>query len=427
MNKLKVIRQKKGLTTGQLAARASIPTRLISDYEEGHQAIPLPHARLLAKALWVKVEDIIPPNQPPVPPPSGLVVAPGSPPPAVLPSQGGEQPPEQQGEQQGEQQSAAANGEQQSGPPRDYQRSGGYQGGSSGGYQGGGGGGYQRSSGGYQGGSSGGYQGGSSGGYQGGSSGYQRSSGGYQGGFSSGPRPPRPPLREPQPPRPPRPKQEPIILPATEGQITEILRQANRVGMEPEAVATEVGKPLTELDRAAARQWIRTMRERAANLTSEQRSSPDTARLPEDREPQYLEQQRKAGAIFSFTLFDGSIFTGPLKLFSPYTIVLRGEDDKDIVLRKLAIAYYQQIGSDLNSAELAKTEDGKYPEPGHHHKGEVEPPSAPAAESSLAEDGQPGFFGPDSHEQRDLDEDKRDDVADAPGEEPLPVPKGAQA
>ena len=391
MNKLKVIRQKKGLTTGQLAARASIPTRLISDYEEGHQAIPLPHARLLAKALWVKVEDIIPPNQPPVPPPSSLAVAPGSPPPpAVLPSQGGEQPTEQQGAQQ----SAAANGDPQSSPPRDYQGS---------------------------------YQGGSSGGYQGGGGGYQRSSGGYQGGFSSGPRPPRPPLREPQPPQPPRPKQEPIILPATEGQITEILRQANRVGMEPEAVATEVGKSLTELDRAAARQWIRTMRERAANLTSEQRSSPDTARLPEDREPQYLEQQRKAGAIFSFTLFDGSIFTGPLKLFSPYTIVLHGEDDKDIVLRKLAIAYYQQIGSDLHSAELAKTEDGKYPEPGHHHKGEVEPPSAPAAESSLAEDGQPGFFGPDSHEQRDLDEDKRDDVADAPGEEPLPVVKGAQA
>jgi len=392
LNKLKVIRQKKGLTTGQLAARASIPTRLISDYEEGHQAIPLPHARLLAKALWVKVEDIIPPNQPPVPPPSSLAVAPGSPPPpAVLPSQGGEQPTEQQGAQQ----SAAANGDPQSSPPRDYQGS--YQGGSSGGYQRDGGG------------------------------GYQRSSGGYQGGFSSGPRPPRPPLREPQPPQPPRPKQEPIILPATEGQITEILRQANRVGMEPEAVATEVGKSLTELDRAAARQWIRTMRERAANLTSEQRSSPDTARLPEDREPQYLEQQRKAGAIFSFTLFDGSIFTGPLKLFSPYTIVLHGEDDKDIVLRKLAIAYYQQIGSDLHSAELAKTEDGKYPEPGHHHKGEVEPPSAPAAESSLAEDGQPGFFGPDSHEQRDLDEDKRDDVADAPGEEPLPVVKGAQA
>jgi len=391
LNKLKVIRQKKGLTTGQLAARASIPTRLISDYEEGHQAIPLPHARLLAKALWVKVEDIIPPNQPPVPPPSSLAVAPGSPPPpAVLPSQGGEQPTEQQGAQQ----SAAANGDPQSSPPRDYQGS---------------------------------YQGGSSGGYQGGGGGYQRSSGGYQGGFSSGPRPPRPPLREPQPPQPPRPKQEPIILPATEGQITEILRQANRVGMEPEAVATEVGKSLTELDRAAARQWIRTMRERAANLTSEQRSSPDTARLPEDREPQYLEQQRKAGAIFSFTLFDGSIFTGPLKLFSPYTIVLHGEDDKDIVLRKLAIAYYQQIGSDLHSAELAKTEDGKYPEPGHHHKGEVEPPSAPAAESSLAEDGQPGFFGPDSHEQRDLDEDKRDDVADAPGEEPLPVVKGAQA
>ena len=49
MNMLRSIREKKGLTIGQLAARASIPTRILAEYEEGRQPIPLPHAKLIAK------------------------------------------------------------------------------------------------------------------------------------------------------------------------------------------------------------------------------------------------------------------------------------------------------------------------------------------------------------------------------------------
>src|SRR5919204_1371343 len=76
MNMLRSIRERKGLTVGQLAARASIPTRVLAEYEEGRQPIPLPHAKLLAKALWVQIEDLMPPAgsvQPPPPPrPSGV-------------------------------------------------------------------------------------------------------------------------------------------------------------------------------------------------------------------------------------------------------------------------------------------------------------------------------------------------------------------
>src|SRR5437870_2839279 len=60
MNMLRSIRERKGLTVGQLAARASIPSRVLTEYEEGRQPIPLPHAKLLAKALWVQMEDLLP-------------------------------------------------------------------------------------------------------------------------------------------------------------------------------------------------------------------------------------------------------------------------------------------------------------------------------------------------------------------------------
>src|ERR1044071_3139872 len=61
MSMLRSIREKKGLTVGQLAARASISTRTLTEYEEGRQPIPLSHAKVLAKALWVQIEDLIPP------------------------------------------------------------------------------------------------------------------------------------------------------------------------------------------------------------------------------------------------------------------------------------------------------------------------------------------------------------------------------
>src|SRR5918912_3182927 len=102
MNMLRSIRERKGLTVGQLAARASIPSRVLTEYEEGRQPIPLPHAKLLAKALWVQIEDLLPaagsmpppaPNPPASPPPAaprsqpqGAGAAPPAAPPQARPS-----------------------------------------------------------------------------------------------------------------------------------------------------------------------------------------------------------------------------------------------------------------------------------------------------------------------------------------------------
>lgn len=345
MNKLRSIREKKGLTLGQLSARASIPSRLINDYEIGQQLIPLPHAKLLAKALWVKVEDILPPANAP----AGIAT-----PPPLTPHP--TPPPEQQMVAPSEDGQRTMPSEQRGNPPRP--------------------------------------------------------------GWGSPPKP-----RGAKPPKPAKPKQEPIILPATEGQVQEIMRQGHRAGLSEEEIATEVGKPLTELDRMQAREWIRNMRERAASLTEEAKKSPATTKLPDDREPEYLTEQQKAGAIFSFTMFDGQIFTGQIKDYTPYTIVIVSDDGNDVVLRKLAIAYYQKVGTGNPLATLAAAEHGD----GHHdgelpkHKGEVTPPYAPAATAGLADDGEPGIYGTDEHSRRQQEDARRDDVADKPGEEPLPA------
>src|SRR3954451_14702134 len=71
MNMLRSIREKKGLTLGQLAARASISTKILGEYEEGRQPIPLNHAKLIAKALWVPIEDLMPPGAGSPPPSQG--------------------------------------------------------------------------------------------------------------------------------------------------------------------------------------------------------------------------------------------------------------------------------------------------------------------------------------------------------------------
>lgn len=344
MNRLRNIREKKGLTIGQLSARAGISARVINDYEIGAQLMPLPHAKLLAKALWVKVEDLLPPASAPAPPLSPPAMPLPSPRPLTAPGDVPAPP------------ATPAYGEQAGGPaPRP--------------------------------------------------------------GWAS-PHPNKPT----KPTKPTKPKPEPLILPATEGQILEILRQGHRAGLAEEEIVSTVGKQLTELDRMQAREWIRQMRERATHLTEEAKRSPATTKLPDDREPDYLAAQMKAGSIFTFTMFDGQLFTGQIKDFTAYTIVIFGDDGNDVVLRKLAIAYYQKIGTGNPLALLSAAAqqnahaDTNIPT----HKGELTPPHAPAAAAGLADDGEPGIYGGNEHSYRQEEDTRRDDVADVPSEEPLP-------
>jgi transcriptional regulator with XRE-family HTH domain len=95
MSMLRNLRERKGLTVSQLAAKASISSRVILDYEDG-QSIPLAHAKLLAKALYVSIEELMPPagSAPPQPVAASQVPRPAPshspvPQPAPAPANGG--------------------------------------------------------------------------------------------------------------------------------------------------------------------------------------------------------------------------------------------------------------------------------------------------------------------------------------------------
>src|SRR5437764_129399 len=75
MNRLRAIRERKGMTPGQLSGKSGIPTRVLLEYEEG-RIIPYAHLQVLAKALYVEPDDLV-----------GKSAAPSQPKPAPRPPQ----------------------------------------------------------------------------------------------------------------------------------------------------------------------------------------------------------------------------------------------------------------------------------------------------------------------------------------------------
>lgn len=329
MNMLRSIREKKGLTVGQLAARASIPSRVLTEYEEGRQPIPLPHAKLIAKALWVQIEDLMPPGIGAAPPPAAsvppqprpvptpqsqaTVVAPAQPKPATpppLPAPTPAAPPIQT--QREAVPSAGARpmpqGTRQGAPTR----------------RGGG-----------------------------------------------DPRGARPPRSAPPPPKP-----------ITEGQIIELARLAARMEIEQAKVEEQIGKPLSELSRTEAKDWIKRLRAMADEIAPSGRVRfgmwPGTR---EDREAGYLGELRDAGTTVLFKLFNGEEVTGTIADFTPYTITIKGNGGEETVLRKLALVYYRQAPGETNGASLlaaATSHDHAHPDAdlGSDRPGEPEAPES---------------------------------------------------
>jgi sRNA-binding regulator protein Hfq len=74
----------------------------------------------------------------------------------------------------------------------------------------------------------------------------------------------------------------------------------------------------------------------------------------EDREAAYLREQRDAGAPFTFKLFNGEQIAGTVSDFTPYTITIRADAGEEMVLRKLAIAYYRR----QSAPDQQPSEDG---------------------------------------------------------------------
>ncbi len=304
MSMLRTIREKKGLTVSQLAARASIPSRVIGDYEEGRSPIPLAHAKLLAKALWVPIEDLMPPAgsvpasvqtpgpqaQPQQttnrvqPAPTNVSPVATQPPPATTNNHG-----------------AGVSRE----PARDVP----------------------------------------------GSAHHPQTQ----------PQRARPPgsvgetgegQRGARATRAAR-----VSTPLTEGQLQELTHLSLRLQISQEKLEERVGKALTALTRPEAKEWIKRLRAMADEIAPTQKIRfgqwPETQ---EDLEAAYLREQRDAGATFTFKLFNGELITGTILDFTPYTITVKADGGEETVLRKLAIAYYRrQSGSDAGS--LDQTDD----------------------------------------------------------------------
>lgn len=168
--------------------------------------------------------------------------------------------------------------------------------------------------------------------------------------------PPPSPPREERPAGPPRlkkrlPKEKrppPRSPPARETQIAHLLTLAARFDIDRAALEAEIGKPLDELTQKEARFWNGHFMRRIAEERPPKRAiDRKRAYLPEGIdgfELAYLQEQQEAGVPLHFTLFDGQTFEGTVVGFSPYQITIREPGGDEIMLNKLAIAYYRRAG-----------------------------------------------------------------------------------
>jgi len=312
MSALRNIRERKGFTISQLAARSGISGKTLLEYEEGRQTIPLPHAKLLAKSLWVQIEDLMPP-------PGSIQTQAPPPAPVVREAQPLARPAVQQ-PLEPQQPHATAD------PPSDGNPT---------------------------------------------------------------------PVAASRPPAPPRNievRSQPVtpgvhshrsdqkgarapkfVPPLSEGQMQELLHLAERLDITQEQLEERVGKPLAALSRPDATDWVKRLRAIADEIAPTQKVKygrwPDSA---EDQEAAYLTRQREAGALCRFRLFNGEEFSGRITDFTPYTITIHiAESDEEMVLRKLAIAYYRcQNGGNIGtstSTQINGTGESKPEQNQHNH------------------------------------------------------------
>lgn len=176
----------------------------------------------------------------------------------------------------------------------------------------------------------------------------------------------RPPAEQPAPAERPAKARKPPAqpAPARPTQITHLLGLAGKLGQDRAALEAEIGKPVDQLSFHEARRWLgeyqRRLRERRAAMagaTPPPAPSGETrhrAHLPESVdgfEAAYLTRHQQAGTRLWFKLFNGETFEGHLIGFGPYNIVIRQDDGTEVNLQKLAIAYYRSMGVPERTAE----------------------------------------------------------------------------
>jgi transcriptional regulator with XRE-family HTH domain len=163
----------------------------------------------------------------------------------------------------------------------------------------------------------------------------------------------RPPGRGPSGRRgkPPREKRAPPAPgPARPSQINHLLGLARHHGWDQAELEVKIGKPLTELNRREASQWLNELQDQIAleGPSKPLAAGPTRHRayLPESvdgYELGYLTRQQTEGATLDFTMFNGEKFTGRVIGFSPYSITIQDPAGNEVTLQKIAIAYYRRL------------------------------------------------------------------------------------
>jgi sRNA-binding regulator protein Hfq len=196
--------------------------------------------------------------------------------------------------------------------------------------------------------------------------------------------------------------------------LEELQRLGMRLEMEQSQLEERVGKPLAELTRTEAKDWIKRFRDMLEEISPSGRVS--FGQWPgshEDREATYLTQQRDAGTILEFKLFNGERFRGKLSDFTAYTVTLQTESGEEVVLRKLAIVYYRQASASTDGVTPSSSEvpagiepaDETAPAPPKARK------SAKAAKAAAPEEThQPLATGLDSDRAGDPDTPEKDNM-----------------
>jgi transcriptional regulator with XRE-family HTH domain len=128
--------------------------------------------------------------------------------------------------------------------------------------------------------------------------------------------------------------------PAKPTQLTHIIDLLEKLGRVQADAETQLGKPLAQLDRLAASEFIRSLQSEItkANLPNRHRGY-----LPEavdEFENRYLTEVRDQGAVLHITLFNGTQVDGALLGFGPYSFTLRCADQSETTVNKLAIVSY---------------------------------------------------------------------------------------
>lgn len=307
------LRQRKGMTVQQLAAKSGIPVAVIQEYEAGKRPIRSADLPKLARALFVEEWDIKDLSEPPPPRP----VKPPRPPTEAMPPARPAAPPARPApatEQAPEQPTAAtpaplAPPVERTAPAPPARPP------------------------------------------------------------AEQPAPPERPAKARKPPAPP--------APARPTQITHLLGLAGKLGQDQAALEAELGKPVDQLSFQEARRWLgefqRRLRERRAAM-AEAAAPPappaetrHRAHLPESVdgfEAAYLTRHQQAGTRLWFKLFNGETFEGRLIGFGPYNIVIRQDDGTEVNLQKLAIAYYRSLAAPEKERERSETGEAPGPEEG---------------------------------------------------------------